>query len=677
MTSQRRFFVSAVRIRLLLLVALYLVTLAMQANPARGQVDVWVDPGHCCQKPGAVGFNGPAPPNEMDLTFDVADWLQGKLFGLGYFTYKTVNHPTSFFEPSERAFIANGTIANDDADQGLSRLLISVHMNSVGDANVKGTETHHSPNKYFAQDTKTKLNDLLAASYIHPAMMSGVNVKFLGCSQDRHIKNNSTLAILNVAKPPAVLLEVCFISNSCQWNYILQSGTQAFVAQEIAAGASQYLNATDAHVDVESMARLRAPESELWNHQSSPSRVDSHSSLVSLQEGFEGAMFPPSGWTTQTSGLALPHAWHRTTDPDDVGSGVGAAYLGSVSPSAINEWLISPVVAIAAPDDAIKFSWAGSKYWSTAINASLSIRQSGTTTWTQLWSLAANEPAADPFIYRERVVDVSAWTGMNVEFGFRVSGANGASFAIDDVAVGDFVPTSTAPNDVCATATELTGVFSVQGVTCYAANDMDPYVAPPAQSCVSDHLAGSDVFFEINAAWGDSLHASLTSEWGGGLYLVDDCLTPVCLTGGYPEDARSAPVVDHRFAPGGTYYLAVDGLQGSCGPFELSGEIVDSPTGVRPGGVPALKLVARPNPAGGPVRLFGSFPSLPGTQSTLEIFDVAGRRLQRFESRADSGELSFVWDHRDDRGRRVASGLYFARLRVGSESVVEKFVILR
>jgi len=45
--------------------------------------------------------------------------------------------------------------------------------------------------------------------------------------------------------------------------------------------------------------------------------------------------------------------------------------------------------------------------------------------------------------------------------------------------------------------------------------------------------------------------------------------------------------------------------------------------------------------------------------------------------RADSGEFSFTWDHRDESGTPVASGLYFARLRIGNESVVEKVVILR
>jgi len=311
------------------------------------------------------------------------------------------------------------------------------------------------------------------------------------------------------------------------------------------------------------------------------------------------------------------------------------------------------------------------------LNASLSIRQSGTTTWTQLWSLVGNEPAADPFIYRDRVVDISGWSGMNVEFGFRVVGTNGASFALDDIAVGDFVPTGTAPNDICASATPLSGVFSVQGLTCYAANDLNPYVPPPGESCVGDQLNGPDVFFEITAAWGDTLHASVVSDWGPAVYLVDDCLTPVCVTGGFPEDGSTAGEIHHRFAPGGTYYLVIDGLQGSCGPYELTGEIVPSPTDVGDGAVPALRLLARPNPAGGPVTFLGTFPPVRNSSTSVEIYNVEGRRLRYVTGRADSGEFSFTWDHRDEGGTPVASGLYFARMRVGSESVVQKFVILR
>ena len=136
-----------------------------------------------------------------------------------------------------------------------------------------------------------------------------------------------------------------------------------------------------------------------------------------------------------------------------------------------------------------------------------------------------------------------------------------------------------------------------------------------------------------------------------------------------PHAAFSGPLAPN-------VYLVVDGAEGSCGPFTLSGQIVSSPTGVQPGRTPQLRLTAHPNPANGPVLLFGTFtPS--SAKTVVEIFDVAGRRLQRYEGRADSGELSFVWDNRDRSGRRVASGLYFARLQVGHDSVVRKFVILR
>ena len=68
-----------------------LCTFLLSAAPAIGQIDVWVDPGHCCGgEPGALGFNGAAPPNEKDLTLAVANYLQGDLLSLGYFAYKTV-----------------------------------------------------------------------------------------------------------------------------------------------------------------------------------------------------------------------------------------------------------------------------------------------------------------------------------------------------------------------------------------------------------------------------------------------------------------------------------------------------------------------------------------------------------------------------------------------------------
>jgi flagellar hook assembly protein FlgD len=72
-----------------------------------------------------------------------------------------------------------------------------------------------------------------------------------------------------------------------------------------------------------------------------------------------------------------------------------------------------------------------------------------------------------------------------------------------------------------------------------------------------------------------------------------------------------------------------------------------------------------------------SFPPSTVNKVSVEIYDVEGKRLRNMEGSAATGDFSFTWDHRDLHGQRVASGLYFARMRLGNESVVEKFVVLR
>jgi N-acetylmuramoyl-L-alanine amidase len=667
--------------------AIVVLIIGLFASPARAttsEIDVWVDPGHGGTEIGTHGFNGDAPPNEKDITFPIADRVELTLFGLGFFCVHKTRNSDRTLTFKDRALIANGELANDEPFTATCRLFVSIHLND-GPATAFGTETYYARSKPSAKDPKLP-SDSSAASEIHADLLTYANVAFgPTCHRDRSVRQ-ANFWVLKHTTAPAVLVEICFLTNECQYYQIIQKGWQNYLGDGIASGISGYLDySTCEPFGVDPLPETSAalsPSFDDPSHQQAgrergrlvPALV--RTPITALAEDFEGATFPPAGWMTQSAGLPVPHKWHRTTDPDYVGSGSASAYVGSASPSAIDEWLISPPVVLGATDDAIKFSWSGNKYWTGAVNATMSVRLAGTTTWTQLWSMQTDEPNADPFIYRERIVDVAAWEEMSVEFGFRVSGTNGASFGLDDVMIGDFIATGTPVNDVCGSASSLTGVFSVQGLTCYAANDLNPYTAAPG-SCVNSDLSGPDVFYELSASWGDTLHASVAADWNAGLYLVNDCLTPVCVAGEFSEDGRAQDVLTHRFAPGGTYYLVVDGAEGSCGPFTLSGRVVSSPTGVQPGITTGMRLSAYPNPANGPVRLFATFASSPGAKPVLEIFDVAGRRLQCYVGLPDSGNLSFVWDGRDKSGRRVASGIYFARIQVGDASVVQKFTILR
>ncbi len=63
---------------------------------------------------------------------------------------------------------------------------------------------------------------------------------------------------------------------------------------------------------------------------------------------------------------------------------------------------------------------------------------------------------------------------------------------------------------------------------------------------------------------------------------------------------------------------------------------------------------------------------------TLSVYDVAGRLVARLlDGHPGAGEHVVTWNGRDDRGREVASGIYFARLSVGSWSDSRKMALLK
>ena len=62
----------------------------------------------------------------------------------------------------------------------------------------------------------------------------------------------------------------------------------------------------------------------------------------------------------------------------------------------------------------------------------------------------------------------------------------------------------------------------------------------------------------------------------------------------------------------------------------------------------------------------------------LAVYDVAGRRVALIErSTRGPGSYERGWNGRDENGRRLASGVYFLRLKAGSAEAVRKMVILQ
>jgi flagellar hook assembly protein FlgD len=63
---------------------------------------------------------------------------------------------------------------------------------------------------------------------------------------------------------------------------------------------------------------------------------------------------------------------------------------------------------------------------------------------------------------------------------------------------------------------------------------------------------------------------------------------------------------------------------------------------------------------------------------TIEVFDAAGGLVRRFaEGQRPAGAFSVPWDGRDDNGRALPTGVYFAKIVTGQESAMGRAVIAK
>ncbi len=95
-----------------------------------------------------------------------------------------------------------------------------------------------------------------------------------------------------------------------------------------------------------------------------------------------------------------------------------------------------------------------------------------------------------------------------------------------------------------------------------------------------------------------------------------------------------------------------------------------------PPGAADLPLVVEPNPVRGACVL--RFGLAAGARVALAIYDAAGRRVRTLVSGPlPAGPALAAWDGRDDEGRALRAGAYFARLEVAGRVSSRRAVLLR
>ncbi len=140
------------------------------------------------------------------------------------------------------------------------------------------------------------------------------------------------------------------------------------------------------------------------------------------------------------------------------------------------------------------------------------------------------------------------------------------------------------------------------------------------------------------------------------------------------------PVPVGSFPTGGSSEISVQGQliatilpDGSV--LMLRADVLDPATAVAPSLPRELSLAAYPNPFNPATTIRFTVPRAGPVD--LAIFDVRGRRVTTLRSRwVDAGDHSVEWDGRNDRGERVASGVYLCRLRTDGREVTRKLVMV-
>jgi hypothetical protein len=122
------------------------------------------------------------------------------------------------------------------------------------------------------------------------------------------------------------------------------------------------------------------------------------------------------------------------------------------------------------------------------------------------------------------------------------------------------------------------------------------------------------------------------------------------------------------------YAPDVESVLGPAGPlpFERSGPVVHSPT---PTGVESAANVASATWIGGrrsPVRFHATAAHV---ADRIAIYDVRGRLVRKLGMPADTSP-SVAWDAKDERGMRVAPGVYLARRMSGAALAPRRIVLL-
>lgn len=189
------------------------------------QPSITLDAGHGGKDPGAVGLRG---LREKDVALAVTTRMALMLQAAGV-TVKQTRMDDRFLELHERAEIANA--AGTD-------LFLSIHCNSAESRAASGFEVFTTPGQNGSDAFATCLFEEFAKRF--PTKLKRMD------TADGDPDKEAKFAVIRLAKMPAALFELDFISHPTAENWLWQEINQIAMAEALSDGVLRHLGAAPA-----------------------------------------------------------------------------------------------------------------------------------------------------------------------------------------------------------------------------------------------------------------------------------------------------------------------------------------------------------------------------------------------------------------------------------------------
>ncbi|WP_405576155.1 choice-of-anchor J domain-containing protein [Winogradskyella sp. Asnod2-B02-A] len=162
------------------------------------------------------------------------------------------------------------------------------------------------------------------------------------------------------------------------------------------------------------------------------------SAQIVLSEGFEGATFPPTGWTSfiGTNGLGTVNNWIQATAPN-TGTYAAANQYENVTGGIAEDWLVTSQIDLSTSTNTELLFYSTQTYSTAEYGSTYEVKvsTSSQTTHADFTTVASYTETTVGSGYTLQSVDLSAYDGMTIYIAFVHFNDDGDNWIIDDVQV--------------------------------------------------------------------------------------------------------------------------------------------------------------------------------------------------------------------------------------------------